>query len=67
VSPDRIDHSGLLVDEQIARAMEHQAAPLLGGLGRNELHVGPGDRFVDVPTQSTVLYCEISGALIRND
>ena len=38
---------GLLADEQMARAMEHQAALLLGGLGRNEPHVDPGDGFAD--------------------
>jgi hypothetical protein len=31
---DRIDHCGLLTDEQMARAVEHQAALLLGRLGR---------------------------------
>ena len=30
---DRIDHRGLLADEQMARAMEHQAALLLRRLG----------------------------------
>src|SRR2546430_10486263 len=32
VRPDRIDHSGLLANEQMARAMKHQAALLLGVL-----------------------------------
>ena len=31
---DRIDHRGLLADEEMARAVEHQAALLLGRLGR---------------------------------
>ena len=44
---DRIDHRGLLADEQMARAVEHQAALLLGRLGRDEPHVGPGDRLAD--------------------
>jgi hypothetical protein len=39
---DSIDHCGLLADEQMARAVEHQAALLLGSLGRDEPHVGPG-------------------------
>ena len=30
MSPDRIDHRGLLTDEQMARAVQHQAALLLG-------------------------------------
>src|ERR1700750_982856 len=44
---DRIDHCGLLADEQMAGAMEHQAALLLGCLGRHEPHVCPGDRLAD--------------------
>src|SRR5258705_7566924 len=40
---DRIDHRGLLADEQVARAVQHQAALLLRSLGRHEPHVGPGD------------------------
>src|SRR5262245_38502464 len=35
----RIDHRGLLANEQMAGAMEHQAALLLRGLGRDEPHV----------------------------
>src|SRR5258708_31686179 len=44
---DRIDHCGLLPDEEMARAMEHQAALLLGRLGRHKPHVGPADRLAD--------------------
>ena len=33
VGPDRIDHRSLLTDEQMARAVEHQAALLLGRPG----------------------------------
>ena len=47
MGPDHIDHSGLLTDEQMTRAMERQTALLLGGLGRNEPHVRPGDGFAD--------------------
>src|SRR5450759_4453373 len=36
---DRINHRGLLADEQMARAVKHQAALLLRRLGRNEPHV----------------------------
>jgi hypothetical protein len=32
MSADRIDHRSLLADEEVARAMEHQAALLLGRL-----------------------------------
>src|SRR2546426_7899555 len=44
---DRIDHRGLLADEEMARPMEHQAALLLGRLGLDEPHVCPGDRLAD--------------------
>ena len=44
---DRIDHCGLLPDEEMARAVEHQAALLLGRLGLHEPHVCPGDRLAD--------------------
>src|SRR6476469_1675538 len=43
MGPDCIDHCGLLTDEQMARAVQHQAALLLGSLGWHEPHVGPGD------------------------
>jgi hypothetical protein len=46
-STDGINHRGLLADEELARAMEHQAALLLGRLGLDEPHVGPGHRFAD--------------------
>jgi len=45
---DRIDHRSLLTDEEMARAMEHQAALLFGRLRLHEPHVwpdnGPADR-----------------------
>src|SRR6266404_2783134 len=44
---DRIDHRGLLADEQMARPMEHQAALLLRRLGLDEPHVCSGDRLAD--------------------
>ena len=47
VRADRIDHCSLLADEQMARAVEHQTALLLGRLGGYEAHVCPGDRFAD--------------------
>src|SRR5258705_4968589 len=43
VSSDRINHRGLLADEQVAGAVEHQATLLFGGLGWYKAHVGPGD------------------------
>src|SRR3954467_9976638 len=36
MGPDRIDYRSLLTDEQMARAVEHQAALLLGSLGWHE-------------------------------
>ena len=47
MSPDRIDHRGPLTDEQMAGTVQHQAALLLGSLGRHEPHVGPGDRLAN--------------------
>ena len=44
---DRIDHCGLLTDEQMAGAVEHQAALLLDRLGRHEPHVGSRDCFAN--------------------
>src|SRR6202023_650946 len=43
MGPDCIDYCGLLTDEQMAGAVEHQAALLLGGLGWYKSHIGPGD------------------------
>jgi hypothetical protein len=37
----------MLADEEMARAMEHQAALLLGRLGLDKPHVCPGDRLAD--------------------
>src|SRR5450631_2705716 len=45
--PDRIDHRGLLADEQMAGAVKHQAALLLRRLRRYETHVSSGDRLAD--------------------
>jgi len=44
---DRIDYGSLLPDEQVTRAVKHQAALLLRRLGRDKPHVGPGDRFAN--------------------
>src|SRR5262249_49502728 len=44
---DRVDHGGLLADEEMAGAVKHQPALLLGLLSRNEPHVCPSDRFAD--------------------
>jgi hypothetical protein len=50
----------LLADEQMARAMEHQAALLLGRLGRDEPHVGPGDRLADGLGVSRIVFCRLT-------
>src|SRR5471032_562454 len=44
---DRINQRGLLADEQMASAMKHQAALLLGRLGWDEPHVGASDCFTN--------------------
>jgi hypothetical protein len=47
VCPDRIDHRGLLADEQMASAVKHQAALLFRRLCQYETHIGSGDRLAD--------------------
>jgi hypothetical protein len=47
VGADGTDHRGLLADEELARAMQHQAALLLRRLGLDKPHVGPGHRLTD--------------------
>src|SRR6516225_7316444 len=44
---DGIDHCGLLTNNKMTCAMEHQAALLLGSLRRNEPHVRSTDRLAD--------------------
>jgi hypothetical protein len=47
VRSNRINHRGLLADEQMACAMKHQAALLLRRLGWHEPHGCPGDGLAD--------------------
>ena len=47
VSPDRIDHRGLLANKQMPCAVKHQAALLLRRLGGHKPHVGSGDSLTD--------------------
>ena len=47
MGPDCIDHRGLLTDELMARAVQHQATLLLWSFGWHKPHVGPGDRFAN--------------------
>src|SRR5215467_16228360 len=42
-----IDDGGLLANEEMPCAMEHQTALLLWGLGRHEPHIGSRDRFAN--------------------
>ncbi len=44
---DRIDHSGLLPDEQMPGPMQHQAGLLVGRFHRNEAHVRPLHRLAN--------------------
>src|SRR5664280_3504974 len=53
--PDRIDHRGLLADEQMAGAVKHQAALLLRRLCWHKPHVGSGDRLADTLCVSHVI------------
>ena len=47
MGPDRINHRGLLPNEKVTRAMEHEAALLLGRLGLHEAHIWSRDCFAD--------------------
>src|SRR5258707_6983595 len=55
VSSDRVNHRGLLADEQMTGAVKHQAALLLEGLGWYKPHVGSGDRFANSLSVSHVV------------
>ena len=44
---DRIDHGGLLANEEMTRAMEHETALLFERLGLNEAHARSHDGFAD--------------------
>src|SRR4029077_950595 len=60
---DRIDHCGLLADEQMAGAMEHPAGLLLGCLGRHEPHVSPGDRLASRRRAASSAPCDQAPAV----
>src|SRR5712675_312704 len=55
VRSDRINHRGLLADEQMAGAVKHQAALLLRCLCWHEAHVGSGDRLANSLSVSHVV------------
>jgi hypothetical protein len=55
VRSDRIDHRGLLADEQMACAVQRQAALLLRRLCWHEPHVGSGDCFANSLCVSSIV------------
>src|SRR5258708_15642074 len=55
VSSDRINHRGLLADEQVACAVKHQTALLLMCLGWHKPQLGPGDCFANSLSVSHVV------------
>jgi len=55
VSPDRINHRGLLANKQMPCAVKHQAALLRRRLGGHKPHVGSGDSLT-APSCSRVRY-----------
>ena len=63
VSADRVDHCGLLADEQMARAMEYQPAWLLGRLDWHKPHIGPCDRFTNCLSVSHIVLLSLDGGL----
>ena len=58
VSTDGIDHRGLLADEQMAGAMQRQAALLLRRLGRDE-------RMFGLVTASQIASASVASFLCR--
>ena len=64
---DCIDHCRLLTDEQMAGAVQHQAALLLGSLGWYKPHVGPGDRLANRLCISRVILLplDVAGGINR--
>src|SRR5713101_7726861 len=63
VRSDRINHRGLLADEQMACAVKHQAALLLRRLCWNEPHVGSGDCFTDRLSVSSIVLLTLNVGL----
>ena len=55
VSPDRVNHRGLLADEQMTCAVKHQAALLLERLCWHKPHVGSRDRFANSLSVSCIV------------
>jgi hypothetical protein len=55
VSPDRVDHRGLLADEEMTCAVKHQAALLLERLCWHKPHVGSRDRFANSLSVSRIV------------
>src|SRR5262245_43537637 len=52
---DRIDHRGLLTNEQMPRAMKHQATLLLRRLSLDKPHVGSGNGLADRLSVSDII------------
>src|SRR6267378_3766205 len=63
VSSDRINHRGLLADEQMACAVKHQAALLLRRLCWHEPHVGSGDRLANSLSVSSIVLLPLNVGL----
>src|SRR6266850_1470846 len=55
VSPDRVNHCGLLAAEQMTCAVKHQAALLLKRLCWHKPHVGSRDRFANSLSVSCIV------------
>src|SRR3954464_12153416 len=60
VSPDRIDHRGLLANKQMPCAVKHQAALLLRRLGGHKPHVGSGDSLTDGLGTVASFFCRLT-------
>jgi len=63
VSSDRINHRGLLADEQMACGVKHQATLLLRCLCWHEPHVGSGDRLANSLSVSGIVLLTLNVGL----
>ena len=60
---DRINHRGLLPNEQVPRAMKHQAALLLRRLALDKPHSGSGDGLADRLSVGGIVLLPLDGGL----
>jgi hypothetical protein len=60
---DRINHCGLLADEQMTGTVKHQTTLLLGCLCWHKPHVGFGDRLANRFPSAMSFFCRLTWGL----